>query len=688
MTFLLALFVFFMVIILATILNRQISIIPSALCQIILGAVVSFLPLHLSFDFDPNLFLICIIAPLLFSDAWHASPREMWKYKTPIILMALGLVFTTVLLIGLTLHVLIPSMPLAVSFALAAILSPTDNVAMKSITKGLSLPKGMMPVLEGESLLNDAAGIVSFKVALAAALTGVFTIHGAIVNFLFISFGGIIVGTILGYMILKLRLVLHKYEFEEVPMIVLIQILTPFVVYYISEELHVSGILAVVAAGLIHALEKDRLRRTTPNLQIVSTNTWTFFGYTLNGFVFVLLGFLLPNVFRNLFKEDNYSQVILMTFLIAFLLFMIRFLWIFSLYRWFGKEGTNPFIKIKSSKVQVRLDPMLSEKFSRLRYAFIGATCGINGTITLTIALSIPYQLSNGAPFPLRNTILFIAAGVILLSLLFAVITLPLMLKRPNESQKGKMTFHEANRLMLQRTISLLNQKQTEDNKLALNHVVKDIREQLLYTEQGIKHSQTAKRIKKLYFLSYQAEQDKLLALAREKKISPDLQEAYIVYLQKREQFEQLPDFYRFWLNIRYFFKKRKAIRNIDQEDKIDINDDLGIYKHFRDTQKTVLNAALDAIKKHQTQANQKEAEFIIQKYERDIKLLQLTSEQEDRFNRQFHNILISVIRMERDIVQDMLDNEEITPEIGLELRKNINFDEIQIANHTSADES
>nr|WP_318539654.1 cation:proton antiporter [Terribacillus saccharophilus] len=204
MSFFTALFVLLLAVLLSTAVSKILPL-PLALIQIILGLAASILPLHISLEFEPELFMICVIAPLLFSEGQKASRKELWQLRTPIILLAFGLVFLTVGLGGYLIHWLIPSMPLAVAFALAATISPTDNVAVKSITRGLKLPSNVMPILEGESLLNDAAGIVSFKVALAAALTGVFSFGGASVEFLFVSIGGLVIGAVAGYVIVTIR---------------------------------------------------------------------------------------------------------------------------------------------------------------------------------------------------------------------------------------------------------------------------------------------------------------------------------------------------------------------------------------------------------------------------------------------------------------------------------------------------
>ena len=263
-------------------------------------------PIPLKLDFEPEIFMVIIIAPLLFWDGYNASRKALWRYKKTITLMAVGLVLVTVIGLGFFIHSLVPMMPLALTFALAAILSPTDAVAVKSIERGMTLPRGLLPILEGESLLNDAAGLVAFKVAVGVVLTGYFSPINATGEFLLMSIGGIL--------FVSGRLLLRRYGFEEVNSLVAIQLITPFLIYILGEFLGVSGILTVVAAGIIHGIERNRLQQTTTKLQIVTNNIRLVLGYLLNGLVFVLLGFLLPSVFAGL--ASSYPSIYYYGFLI------------------------------------------------------------------------------------------------------------------------------------------------------------------------------------------------------------------------------------------------------------------------------------------------------------------------------------------------------------------------------------
>ena len=178
--------------------------------------------------------------------------------KKQILLLALGLVFLTVVVIGYLIHWLIPSIPLSAGFALAAILSPTDAVAVSAMSSRVKMPKGILHLLEGEGLMNDASGLVAFHFAVAATVTGIFSLTSASLSFLVIAIGGFAGGAVLAYMIIRIKVFIRRLGMENVTVHMLIQILTPFVIYLAAEHFHVSGILAVVAAGIVHSIEQDR----------------------------------------------------------------------------------------------------------------------------------------------------------------------------------------------------------------------------------------------------------------------------------------------------------------------------------------------------------------------------------------------------------------------------------------------
>lgn len=409
------------IIAISNIVNRFIPFIPVPLIQVALGIIAASFPQGLHFELNTELFFVLFIAPLLFNDGKRTPRAELWNLRAPILLLALGLVFATVIVGGYTIHWMIPDIPLAAAFGLAAILSPTDVVAVSALSGRVKMPKGILRLLEGEGLMNDASGLVAFKFAIAAAVTGAFSLAQAAVSFVFISVGGLLCGVVISFLIIRFRLFLRRLGMQDVTMHMLIQILTPFVIYLAAEEIGVSGILAVVAGGITHAVEQDRLESTMVKLQIVSSSTWNIILFILNGLVFVILGTQIPDVISVIFNDTAISnmKVIGYILVITFTLMLLRFLWV--LFFWNGKWFFN--------KDQTIYKP-------GLRSTLLISISGVRGAVTLAGSFSIPYFLEDGTPFPERNLILFLAAGVILCTLVIATFVLPLLTEKEEEDEE------------------------------------------------------------------------------------------------------------------------------------------------------------------------------------------------------------------------------------------------------------
>ncbi|WP_139993393.1 Na+/H+ antiporter [Paenibacillus paridis] len=680
MEFLISFLALIAVIVMATVLNKKYPKIPLALFQIGLGALVSWLPLHVSLEFEPEVFMICLIAPLLFGDARVISRKELWAYKRPILLLAIGLVIITVIGLGYFIHLLLPSLPLAAAFALAAVLSPTDAVAVKSITKGLSLPKGLMAILEGESLLNDAAGIVSFKVALAVVLTSVFSVQSAALNFAFVSIGGFFAGLVLGFLFVKLRLTLRQRGFEEVNSLVAIQLVTPFIIYIIAEELSVSGILAVVAAGIIHGIERDRLQQTSTKIQLTSITTWSVLGYILNGFVFVLLGFLLPEVLQGLIesKEITIGKALGLTFTIAVCLFLIRYLWIFLLHRNFAARETDSRGK--------RLKPKLG---SRGGYAFLAATCGIHGTITLATALSVPFEISEGTPFPLRNTFLFIASGVILISLVFATVVLPFISRNPEEQDAEEMplTAEAAHKLIIKKTIHHLKAEYSPNQPGATAKVIADLEEQLRYIKTGKALQYSSSKIKEFQQIGREAELDKLNQMIEEGLLSPQLKVLFPLFHQPQELFTLRSIFRKLWYNFKMYWIKR----NLKRLDKVDPSSDLykkakkakDLIVELKSVEDKLQQAAVEEIRSQATEDDRFEAMLVIRHYSRRVEQAKASKIDSEKFQHEVKGIQLRSIQVKRDQIQELEETKQISSEMVFELLQTINYDEMLLLDNS-----
>jgi len=264
--------------------------IPLAFYQIGAGLLLSLVPLFSHFTLEPEIFLMAIISPLMFNDGQNADTKSMrGKIGTTFSLSVL-LVIASITIAGFLSHSILPTIPLALAFALAAIITPTDAVAVSSITGNLKMPRNVMAALKNESLFNDASGIVAFDLALTAFSTGNFSVFDSLKQFLWVFIGGLIIGVILGAVSVSLRLFLIQQTMNPAAVIIPYNLITPFAIYLIAELFSFSGILAVVAAGLIHGLSQSRLRLSSTQLQMENKTAWQVVENVLNGFVFVLLG--------------------------------------------------------------------------------------------------------------------------------------------------------------------------------------------------------------------------------------------------------------------------------------------------------------------------------------------------------------------------------------------------------------
>ncbi|MCM2674174.1 Na+/H+ antiporter [Alkalicoccobacillus plakortidis] len=451
----------FFIIGLSNVIQRFVPFVPLPLVQIAIGVVISISPSGLHIPLEPELFFVLFIAPLLFNDGKVTPRDELWKLRRPILLLALGLVFATVVVGGTFIHFLIPSIPLPAAFALAAILSPTDVVAVGSIASRMHMPKGIMRLLEGEGLMNDASGLVAFKFAVAATVTGFFSIYQATGSFLLIAIGGLVSGALLALFIIWIKVLLRRFGLEDITVHMLIQIMTPFVIYILAEELGFSGILAVVAAGVVHAIERERSESRTLELQKVSDNTWSVILYILNGLVFVLLGLQVPDASRVVLEDPTFGNgaVIAYIFAITLVLLALRFVWLTLFWK-----KIKPLMTFKESDLP---------KFRAITTLTVS---GVRGAVTLAGAFSIPYVISGGSPFPERDLIIFLAAGTILLTLIIASIFLPILAKQTaGESGDQKLlTFEQAADRTWQEGRSYLQKLRTADNRLAIRRLAKE----------------------------------------------------------------------------------------------------------------------------------------------------------------------------------------------------------------------
>lgn len=399
---------------------------PLPLVQIAAGALLAWPNLGLHVALDPELFLFLFLPPLLFSDGWRMPKRALWQLRGPILTLAVGLVLFTVVGAGYFIHWLLPTIPLPVAFALAAVLSPTDAVAVSAISQN-RLPTPLMHMLQGEALMNDASGLVTFKFALAAAVTGVFSLTNASLTFVAVALGGLAVGVALSWLVGRLRAWMIARGWDDPATHVVFMLLLPFAAYVLAERLGASGILSAVAAGMMQSW-LDLLPRQT-STRLLNRSVWSLLEFAFNGLIFLLLGLQLPDIIKAVVSHEPtlwptlfYRCLDVLAIFVA--LVLLRFIWVQSIWR------LSVLLRRLRGKGELTQVPTA-------RSCWLLTVGGVRGAVTLAGVMSVPMLIGPEA-FPERDLLIFIAAGVILLSLVSACIALPLLLRGIEKSPDDK----------------------------------------------------------------------------------------------------------------------------------------------------------------------------------------------------------------------------------------------------------
>ncbi len=381
--------------------------IPYPIFFVIGGLLLGLMPGLPRIRLDPELVFLFFLPPLLFPAALFTSWRDFRANLRPISLLAIGLVlFTTATVAWLAFYFF--HLPLAVGFVLGAIISPPDAIAATAIAERLSVPRRIVTILEGESLVNDATALVAYRFAVAAVATGTFSLSRAGGEFLFVGFGGIVVGLAVGWLVARF----HR-RVPDPPIEITFSLLIPFATYLSAERLGVSGVLAVVTAGLYLGRRGPEIISAQTRLQAVPV--WEMVEFLLNGFVFILIGLQLPEVSRAVFDHRDYSigQLVWYALVISLAVILIRILWVFP-------ASYLPRLLFKSIR---KKDP-----YPSWRHVTIVAWTGMRGVVSLAAALALPLTIWGGAPFPNRDLILFLTFTVILATLVVQGLSLPLLI--------------------------------------------------------------------------------------------------------------------------------------------------------------------------------------------------------------------------------------------------------------------
>lgn len=375
---------------------------PYPIALVFGGAVLGFLPRLPQFPFDPQLLLVVVLPPILYQAALLTSWTDFKANLRPIGLLAIGLVLATTLAVGAALKWLVPDVPWAAAFVFGAIVSPPDAVAATAILSRLNIPRRIVTVLEGESLVNDASGLVIYKFAIAAVLTGAFSLVDASVQFASVSLGGIVVGIVLAHVFIAIHKRLGDPFIE-----VLTSLIVPYTAYIAAESIHASGVLAVVAAGLVRGRYAPEI--VSAEMRILARSVWNILVFMLNSVIFMLIGIQMSEVVANLSHYTTF-ELIGGGLIISAVAALVRFAWVLPvayLPRWLAG----------SLRAE---EPTLSQR----ELGIIG-WCGMRGIVSLAAALALPTTLPDGQPFPHRDLIIFFTFFVIAMTLIGQGLTLP-----------------------------------------------------------------------------------------------------------------------------------------------------------------------------------------------------------------------------------------------------------------------
>jgi CPA1 family monovalent cation:H+ antiporter len=564
-------------VLLSCLINQRFPSISTPLVQIALGVGIAFLPfVHIDTSLDPELFLVVFIAPLLFDDAKNTDKATLWRLRRPVLLLAIGLVVVTCLVAGAISYLYIATVPLAAALALSAALAPTDAVAVGSIQENATISSDQKALLKGESLFNDASSIVAFQFALAwmaigpyafAAGSGPLNFSLTLVwTFILMFAGGVAVGV--GYMLVRYLLInfLRKRGLDSVVFYVLLEILHPFLVYLLAEVLHVSGIIAVVTAGIVYSLTQNNKSPAQARHNIVSTSAWSLISYVLNGFVFLLLGTQLPGIISRaagLLPGDGWLAwpgMLLAVVVVLAAVWLCRFVWILVMRRAAVKAERDKQAQSQSDQVDHAKARSLGAL--RLKDALILTLTGVKGTITLSLLFTIPWTLTDGSPFPDRAVILLIAAGVIICSLLIANFVVPLISPRAHDPELD-VDEVEAIATIYHKVIERLSIPNGDFDRTAVAAVISQYNHRIrtLHKEHGIDNS-SEREIRKLVIGWSTQHTQKLVA---QNKVGPVVGAVYINQLGRMLQaVEHHGNLLWRWHNIwRQLSRRRRISRKV-----------------------------------------------------------------------------------------------------------------------------
>jgi len=397
----------------AALLARRINVAP-AILLLLSGIALAFVPGMPSLELPPELVLLVVLPPLIYSASVAMSWREFKSNLRPIILLAVGCVIFTAFAVAAATHYLI-GLPWSIGFLLGAIVAPPDVVAPLAIARRLRLPRRILVVLEGEGLANDATALILYRFAVVAISTGLFSLPKAGGAFVAIIASEILYGTVVGWLSLRAR---HRARDPQIE--ITLSLITPYIAYWVPEHFGGSGVIATVACGLYMSWNGPLLISSATRLQGIFF--WDLVIYLIEGLLFLLTGFQMRSLFEKS-KSFPLDNILFATALVAVIIIVARFAWVFP---------ATYLPRLLNKRLRAR-DPAPS-----WRTVFVIAFTGVRGAVSLAAALALPYALPNGEGFPYRDLILFVSFGIIFITLVGLGLGLPAVVKWLGVAQFGR----------------------------------------------------------------------------------------------------------------------------------------------------------------------------------------------------------------------------------------------------------
>jgi CPA1 family monovalent cation:H+ antiporter len=380
---------------------------PYPVLMVLCGLTLGLIPKLPQIAFAPELVLPVFLPPLLFPAALLTSWHDFKANLRPIVLLAVGLVLLTMLAVAWAAHACVPNLPWAAAFVLGAIVSPPDAIAATAVFERLEVPRRIVTILEGESLVNDTVALVAYRFGIAAVVTGTFSAGAAALQLPLVALGGAAIGWIVGVCVDRIQ-----RRLDDPPVQITISFLAPFLAYLTAERFGCSGALAIVTAGVYLGWRLPRMISARTRLELASF--WKMLVYLLNGVVFIFIGLQLPQVMHGLQQHTGWSRLLFQAGIVSATVTAIRLLWIFP-----------------AAYVPRFLSPALRARdpYPDWRDVAIIGWSGMRGVDSLATALALPLVTAAGAPFPGRDIIIFISFAVILLTLVAQGLSLPILIR-------------------------------------------------------------------------------------------------------------------------------------------------------------------------------------------------------------------------------------------------------------------